>query len=379
VECVTDRVDPAEADGDVYVGLEHLDAESLKIRRWGTPADVIGQKLRFRKGDIIFGKRRAYQRKLAVAEFGGICSAHAMVVRAKPDVVLPEFLPFLMQSDTFMERAVAISIGSLSPTINWTTLKVQEFPLPPKDEQRRIAEILWAADEATESWRAAEAKLSAALAAALNAWFPCGIENAGTTVLPSDWHLSMIGELVDITTGGTPDRKTAGYWGGSIPWIKTGEVNYADITSAEETITEEGLNQSSTKIVPAGSILMALYGQGPTLGRVAYLTIDAAINQACAALLPSDKVVPRFLFYFLLREYETVRRLARGATQPNINARIVRGLPIPICPLEMQRQLSERLQMLDSGRCQVAAHGERLLTVSKTIREQFVTGETHVQ
>jgi type I restriction enzyme S subunit len=82
-----------------------------------------------------------------VAEFDGICSAHAMVLRAKPKTVDPKFLPFLMQSDLFMQRAIDISVGSLSPTINWKTLRIQQFPLPPKDEQRRIAEILWAADE----------------------------------------------------------------------------------------------------------------------------------------------------------------------------------------------------------------------------------------
>ena len=121
--------------------------EVLHIRRWGKGSDVIGTKLRFRKGDIIFGRRRAYQRKLAVAEMDGICSAHAMVVRAKPKVVLPEFLPFLMMSDRFMNRAVEISVGSLSPTINWTTLKHEPFDLPPLDQQRRIAEILRAVDE----------------------------------------------------------------------------------------------------------------------------------------------------------------------------------------------------------------------------------------
>jgi restriction endonuclease S subunit len=114
---------------------------------------VIGDKLRFQTGDIIFGRRRAYQRKLAVAEFDGICSAHAMVVRAKPETIDPEFLPFLMQSDLFMQRAIEISVGSLSPTINWKTLRVQEFPLPPKDQQRLIADILWAADEALEGFR----------------------------------------------------------------------------------------------------------------------------------------------------------------------------------------------------------------------------------
>jgi len=147
-DSINERVEPGEATEDIYVGLEHLDPQSLHILRWGKGSDVIGTKLRFRKGDIIFGRRRAYQRKLAVAEFDGICSAHAMVVRAKPSMVLPKFLPFLMMSDRFMNRAVEISVGSLSPTINWKTLKLEEFDLPPLDQQRRIAEILWAVDKA---------------------------------------------------------------------------------------------------------------------------------------------------------------------------------------------------------------------------------------
>jgi len=152
VENVNERVEPVDAAEEIYVGLDDLDSGSLHIRRWGKGSDVIGTKLRFRKGDIIFWRRRAYQRKLAVAEVDGICSAHAMVARAKPKVVLSEFLPFLMMSDRFMKRAVDISVGSLSPTINWTSLKLEEFDLPPLDQQRRIAEILWAVDEAHEIW-----------------------------------------------------------------------------------------------------------------------------------------------------------------------------------------------------------------------------------
>ncbi len=143
---VNDRIDdPSKANLERYVGLEHLDSDSLKIRRWGSPSDVEATKLLFRSGDIIFGRRRVYQRKLAVADFNGICSAHAMVLRAKPEIVLPEFLPFFMQSDLFMERAKEISVGSLSPTINWKTLAKQEFALPSLKEQERMAAVLEAA------------------------------------------------------------------------------------------------------------------------------------------------------------------------------------------------------------------------------------------
>ncbi|HIJ96062.1 MAG TPA: type I restriction endonuclease subunit S [Desulfuromonadales bacterium] len=89
-ENIAVRVSPSKADTDIYVGLEHLDPETIHLRTWGHPSDVDGDKLRFQKGDVIFGRRRAYQRKLAVAEFDGICSAHAMVVRTKPKKMLPE-------------------------------------------------------------------------------------------------------------------------------------------------------------------------------------------------------------------------------------------------------------------------------------------------
>jgi restriction endonuclease S subunit len=143
---VSERVDPNNTDLKIYVGLEHLDSENLHIRSHGTPDDVNGTKLRFYKGDVIFGRRRAYQRKAAIAEYDGFCSAHALVLRAKPEVIDPALFPFFLHSDQFMHRAVDISVGSLSPTINWKSLRKQEFLLPPKPEQARLAELLWAGD-----------------------------------------------------------------------------------------------------------------------------------------------------------------------------------------------------------------------------------------
>lgn len=139
---ISKRVEPSETDLEVYVGLEHLDPQSLRITRRGVPADVKGQKLRVRPGQIIFGKRRAYQKKVAVADFEGICSAHAMVLEEVVGKIIPGLLPFFMQSDMFMDRAVAISEGSLSPTIKWKTLAIQEFPLPPIERQKEILEVL---------------------------------------------------------------------------------------------------------------------------------------------------------------------------------------------------------------------------------------------
>jgi restriction endonuclease S subunit len=138
---ISKRVEPSETTLEIYVGLEHLDPDSLKITRHGVPSDVAGQKLLVKKGQIIFGKRRAYQRKVAVADWDCICSAHAMVLEAIPGKILPEFLPFFMQSNQFMERAVDISEGSLSPTIKWKILEQQLFKIPMIDDQKRIIRL----------------------------------------------------------------------------------------------------------------------------------------------------------------------------------------------------------------------------------------------
>jgi type I restriction enzyme S subunit len=138
---ISERVEPKKTELVTYVGLEHLDADNLKIERTGTPDDVIGTKLKIYKGDIIFGKRRAYLRKVAVSHFDGIASAHSMILRANEKNIEKDFLPYFMQSDTFMSRAVQISEGSLSPTIKNKTLAVQEFILPKKEKQKELISV----------------------------------------------------------------------------------------------------------------------------------------------------------------------------------------------------------------------------------------------
>jgi len=147
---ISERVEPKKTALTTYVGLEHLDADNLKIERTGTPDDVIGTKLKIYKGDIIFGKRRAYLRKVAVSHFDGIASAHSMILRANEKNIEKDFLPYFMQSDTFMNRAVQISEGSLSPTIKAKTLAQQEFILPKKEKQNELISIFKQFDRTTE-------------------------------------------------------------------------------------------------------------------------------------------------------------------------------------------------------------------------------------
>lgn len=149
-ENVVEKVVPKNSGLEHYIGLEHLDSGSLHIKRFGDTSSLIGDKLKIYKGDIIFAKRNAYLKRASIAPFDAIASAHSLVLRPKEKNVLPEFIPFFLMSEKFWERAIEISVGSLSPTINWKSLAKQEFLLPPKDQQAQLAELLWAMDEVIE-------------------------------------------------------------------------------------------------------------------------------------------------------------------------------------------------------------------------------------
>lgn len=149
----TEKKKPVEEDRFTYLGLEHLDSGTLKVTRFGSEVAPIGEKLVMHKGDVLFGKRRAYQKKVAIAPFDGIFSAHGMVLRPKEDVINKDFFPLFISSDYFLDAAIKISVGSLSPTINWRDLKELEFELPDMDTQRKLAEVLWSINDTIEAYK----------------------------------------------------------------------------------------------------------------------------------------------------------------------------------------------------------------------------------
>ena len=149
----TEKKKPVEEDKFTYIGLEHLDSGTLTVSRWGSDIAPIGEKLVMKKGDVLFGKRRAYQKKVGIAPFDGIFSAHGMVLRPREEVITKEYFPLFISSDYFLNEAIRISVGSLSPTVNWKDLKDLEFTIPSIEEQKRITPLIWAAIEAKNAYK----------------------------------------------------------------------------------------------------------------------------------------------------------------------------------------------------------------------------------
>ncbi len=362
-ESVNERVEPADAADEVYVGLEHLDSGSLHIRRWGKGSDVIGTKLRFRKGDLIFGRRRAYQRKLTVAEMDGICSAHAMVVRAKPEVVLPEFLPFLMMSDKFMNRAVEISVGSLSPTINWTTLKLQEFDLPPLDQQRRIAEILWAVDENIQSWLAATISADQQYQAIVSDF----IASHETDKMP-------LGECLDEVQYGSSSKAILQSAPGLLPLLRIpnvigGKVDFANLVWLKPTEEFE-----KYRLARGDVLIVRTNGNPDYVGRTAVyegFEFEKCLFASYLIRLRAkhDKILPHFL-HEMLRSKQVKKDIRKqvksSAGNYNLNTQGIRSLHIPLPAKKVQEKLLERLGSVSAVADAMTCHLETMRELRST-------------
>ena len=149
---ITEKRLPVAGDEVFYIGLEHLDSGKLKVTRWGSKVAIKGEKLVMKKGDILFGRRNTYLRRVAIAPHDGIFSAHGMIFRPKKEVINEDFFPFFIASDYFMDEAIRISVGSLSPTVNWGELKELEFEIPNLEKQKELAKILVAANQTKENY-----------------------------------------------------------------------------------------------------------------------------------------------------------------------------------------------------------------------------------
>ena len=173
-------------------------------------------------------------------------------------------------------------------------------------------------------------------------------DTSGLPGLPEGWVWASMGQLAEVSTGATPlrSKKKAYYDGGTIPWIKSGALNDDPVMKAEEFVTELALEETNTKIFPRETLLVAMYGEGQTRGRVSELGIEGATNQACAAMLFSAAAsgCKAIVKYYFRKTYEDIRLLSAGGVQPNLNLSLVRRTSLPLAPLAEQRRIVARIE-----------------------------------
>ena len=162
------------------------------------------------------------------------------------------------------------------------------------------------------------------------------------------WYLVKIGDYFKVGTGATPSRKVPEYYDGDIAWVKSTEVNNDVISNVSERISLKALEETNCKVYPVNTILIAMYGQGKTRGQVGLLEIEAATNQACAAIIPNEKVCNvKYMFFCLKMSYEKLRDMARGANQANLNLSLIKSFRIPLPPLSMQQSFARKIDAIE--------------------------------
>ena len=343
------------ADGfERYVGLEHLDPGNLRIRTSGNVSDGVTFTNVFHPGQVLFGKRRAYQRKVAVADFAGVCSSDIYVFESKDEnVLLPELLPFICQTDAFFYHAVGTSAGSLSPRTNWKSLEGFEFALPSKSHQYELIKLLNSSWEVLDSYSSALIDSRLLLRSGLNAVFSASGYSPATTemsleIIKPDWKLLPAKDIciAPITKGATPPGATGSVDNG-IPFIKVynltidGTLDFKiDPTYLASEAHSSVLARSQIK---NGDVLMNIVG--PPLGKVSVVPDNfpcANINQAIARFRLRKDIPSTYLVAYLLSDWAKQWFKARSkktSGQQNLTLELCQTLPVPLPPSHSMKNI----------------------------------------
>jgi type I restriction enzyme S subunit len=348
-----------EANGvERIVGLEHIAPENLHIRRWNSVADGTSFTRKFLPGQTLFGKRRAYQRKVAFAEFEGICSGDILTFEPKnKKALLPELLPFICQSDAFFDHALDTSAGSLSPRTSWTALKDFEFPLPPLDEQKRIAEIMWAGDEAASAYQ--EALNHIHIVSQIRIEHTLDTLNCPELSLPE-----VLSGSPESGCSATPSSDETGHWVLSLAALSSNGYVRGNLKPVEKT------NKMNGAALFKGDLLIS---RSNTVDLVGFAGIfdedrtDVSFPDTIMRLpVNMQKALPDYLELVLLsnRGRRHMMKTASGtsSSMKKINRKTLAEFRFPVPDLDTQKQIVSEFNEQKRHREEIANH------VSKTKR-----------
>lgn len=363
VRQVKEHVDPTAAGLERYVAGEHMDTDDLRLRRWGTVGDgYLGPAFhaRFRPGQVLYGSRRTYLRKVAVADFEGVTANTTFVIEAKdPNRLLPALLPFIMQTEAFHEHSIKKSKGSVNPYVNFSDIAAYQFALPPLGEQSRLAIVLRAAartaalhvDAAAATLRIADSLLDRYLAGAPDSSDRLYHRQFG--------HYSLQSALVPLG-----DLVTVAQYGSSVPIVSEGQYPILRMTNLSEGLTTDTdigyVNLTDQEygryLLQNGDILLNRTNSHDLVGRTGiHRLVGKYVFASYLIRIQTDhrKVLPDYLCAFLshpLGRRQVMRFATRGVSQSNINIDSLRRMLVPLPELKCQSAIVRKLDMLRETR-----------------------------
>ena len=386
-ELIAEPVQPGAWPDALYLGLEHLAPGRLVRIGSGKASEMRSNTSAFQPSDVLYGKLRPYLDKAVLADEPGVCTTELLVLRAKANVD-PRFLAAAVHSPGFLEYAVAGTTGVQHPRTSWA--HTRDFPMLAftLSEQQGIADLLWLVHEAISQSEALVEEAQALKRAAMHTLFTRGLrgevqKETEIGPVPGSWDVVQLGSLGRIGNGSTPRKATSGYWaGGTYPWLTSAKVYDRNIVEAEQFVTELALTECHLPRIKPGAVLIAITGQGKTLGHCAVLGIEATINQHLAYIeVDTNTVHPSFVRGYLETQYNFFRQVGSGggSTKGALTCAFLRGFPIPMpSVLEEQRRI---VAVLDAIERKIDLHRRKravLEELFKALLHKLMTGEIRV-
>jgi len=350
--------DPLSEGLERYVGLEHIEPGDIHIKSWGNIADGTTFTRVFRKGQVLFGKRRAYQKKAALAEFDGVCSGDILVCEAIKGSVLPELLPFIVQSDRFFEYAIKTSAGSLSPRTKFKDLAKFSLRLPTLGNQKPIAELLWSIDQVEREYSNLIKNLETLIASYMN------------SVLESKkLSKARVSEIAKVTAGNSAPQGDK-YFNGDKKFVRVQHILSNEVyVSKCDFVNDLAVRECRLKLFPAKTILFPKSGASVYLEKKAMLKESSyVVSHLCAVMVNEEKVMPEYLLY-IFKGSRLSKNCAGG--YPTIDLNGVKNWDVPLPSMQEQAVIVQRINLLEGLRDKIVIQFKSSTEIKKQIINQI--------
>ena len=373
IELIKDGYSPSTDEHLHYIGLEHIEQQSLRLAGVGLSSNVTSNKFRFKSGDVLFGKLRPYFRKVYRPKFDGVCSTDIWVAKAKKNFD-QGFIFYFMANEEFIDLSSQGSSGTRMPRADWNNLKNIEWEFPEKKSQTLIASILSSLDDKIELNRRTNQTLEQIAQTLFKKYF---VDDIDPENLPEGWRLGRIGDLGKIICGKTPSKANADLFDGMIPFIKIPDMHGETyIVETNDSLTEEGANSQVNKFIPEGSICISCIA---TVGLVSITSLISQTNQQINSIIPQEEKLQYFTFFLMKNLSAYLKDLGSGGTATlNVNTTLFSNIEIVIPKKDIlstfQKEVEPMMKLILNNQNQM----KQLAKIRDSLLPKLMSGEIEV-
>lgn len=356
-----------ERQGAWLLNLDMVEQQTGQVVEYNFVGEdgLNGSITQFDTENVLYSKLRPNLNKVVLPERNGFCTSELLPLRPDARKLDRSYLAVFLRSDGFVNWAVSKTAGAKMPRLGTKDLLNANIPLPEIKEQKAIVEKFEKLEELIFLRKQQLAKLDELVKARF-------VEMFGVVHNSVLYPYVPVKSFTSVVSGGTPNRNVSEFWNnGSIRWVKTTELQNNVICNTDEKITQAGLDNSSAKIIPPNTVLIAMYGQGKTRGMTGYTSIECATNQACACILPCEQFNQNYLWRYMILSYDKLRDMAKGGNQPNLNIGIIKNFPVLKPPIELQNDFAAFAERVDQQKQTVQESLEKLDLMKKALMQEY--------